>query len=434
MHHLLIFTGSALPPTGAGSGGTSLSLDTSVDWCLFADGDEQLNLKSSKLGNIAQQLPKQSKRRVTVVLSGEQVQLTQVEIPSQSAKHIRQALPYLVADQVVEPMESLHLAVPEKLPRKDGKVPVAIVRHKVLINIVDVLHEAGIEPDVILPDTLCVPWSAASQSMLWQPSRCLIRQDALAAQSVTAALFQPVAEASMASSEHREMVLYTAGGEQLDASVEAFVASYPDQVKLIQLKESVKEVLAVSAVDDSLEKINLLQGGYAVSANNKTDKDNSKFYGLAAFAAVLLVCLSLGSGWYFNKQADLAFDHQVKLFKEVFPNRRRIVNPRKEMGLYLNSGQSNDAQPGIIDIMQWLATAKTDIDASEGESIEIERIRFSAIRRNAELEVFAKNVNTLSALQKALEPSVVGDVQLVSASNSSSRSGNRSRGIIRMSL
>lgn len=423
MHQLLIFTQSPKQPS-------ALSLESELKWCLFTKGDTNLNIRTSKLSDIAAQasqtLAKTAKRRVTVVLSGEQVQLTQVDIPSQSAKHIRQALPYLVADQVVEPMETLHLAVPEKLPRKDGKVPVAIVRHQILINIIDVLSDAGLEPDAIIPETLCVPWSAASQSMLWQPTRCLIRQDALSAQSVTSNLFQPVAEASMASSAHREMVIYSTAGTEVDSNVQAFVASYPDQVKLIQLKESVEEVLAVNAIDDSLEKINLLQGGYAASASKTTEKTGGKFYSLVAFAAVLLVGLCLGSGWYFNKQADLAYQHQISIFKKVFPERRRIVNPRKEMARHLNGGQSQDTQAGIIEILQWLASAKGEV----GSSVQIERLKFNGPRRNSELEVFADNVNTLSALQKALEQYAAGDVKLVSASNT----GNNSRGIIRMSL
>ena len=62
-------------------------------------------------------------------------------------------------------------------------MPVAVVRHDLLINWLDQLYQHGIKPDWMCPDTLTVPWREHSRSFFVSGERVLYRHERFGAQA-----------------------------------------------------------------------------------------------------------------------------------------------------------------------------------------------------------------------------------------------------------
>jgi general secretion pathway protein L len=112
---------------------------------------------------------------IVVVVPGEDVLLTRAELPKSSAARLAQVLPYALEDQVLGTVEEQHFALGPA--GDDGRHAVAVVTRDRLDAWLRQLREAGVEADVLLPETLAVPLRGVQPAVLLDGSRCTVRTD-----------------------------------------------------------------------------------------------------------------------------------------------------------------------------------------------------------------------------------------------------------------
>lgn len=108
-----------------------------------------------------------------VVVPAEEVLLLEVErIPGSDATLAR-ALPYAVEDQLAVPVETQHVAW---APLPDpSRIAVAVVARDTMRRWLDALHDAGMEPEALVPEGLLLPIHATRPTLLVEGDRAVAR-------------------------------------------------------------------------------------------------------------------------------------------------------------------------------------------------------------------------------------------------------------------
>jgi general secretion pathway protein L len=111
-------------------------------------------------------------REVVVLVPAEDVLLTEVKLATRNRAQLVQAVPYAVEDLLLAPVEELQFAA----VRAGGDaVGVAVVAQGVLRGWLERLASAGIEPDVLLPDSLALPHAPGRAQVMLEDARATLR-------------------------------------------------------------------------------------------------------------------------------------------------------------------------------------------------------------------------------------------------------------------
>jgi general secretion pathway protein L len=106
-------------------------------------------------GNLADAAPVAKERQVVVIAPGSSVTLAQPELPVKSGAKLAQVVPYAMEESLAGEVEQFHFAI--GATGADGSTQVAALRREEMRGWLDALASAGIEPQAVVPDTLCVP-------------------------------------------------------------------------------------------------------------------------------------------------------------------------------------------------------------------------------------------------------------------------------------
>lgn len=95
---------------------------------------------------------------IVVLVPGAEVLLLEAPALSKNRSQLAKAVPFALEDQLAQPVEELHFALADTV--EAGTVGVAAVAHGKLKAWLAQLAEAGIQPDVLLPESLALPAGA----------------------------------------------------------------------------------------------------------------------------------------------------------------------------------------------------------------------------------------------------------------------------------
>jgi general secretion pathway protein L len=111
-------------------------------------------------------------REIVVLVPAEDVLLTEVKLAARNRAQLLQAVPYAVEDLLLDPVEDLHFTA----ARTGGvSVGVAVVAQRALRGWLDRLAADGIEPDVLVPDSLALPATPGRIHAMIEDGRATLR-------------------------------------------------------------------------------------------------------------------------------------------------------------------------------------------------------------------------------------------------------------------
>lgn len=393
-------------------GELGLNAEQLVDWNLYDDSSTLVNQGRHALKNLSEHIQRAVDAfDIAVIVPGEAVLLTDVSVPSQQLRQIKQALPYAVEELIADDIESVHLALPNNLDPKKPTVDVAVVSHQVLVDWLDELHSNRLSPSKILIDVLCVPQQNNTISLLVDENNVLIRtsnSSGIVVQKEDLALLLSDivsgAERHLEASIKPALIVHSST-QQDTANAEEVVAFLRDNydgydVKAMEYQETVFEVLANAAIDGSSSVFNLLQGGYAAKKDSQSSWYQWRFVAsIAVIGLLVYLTTTLFSGWYFQNQADGYDRKSVALYKQLFPNERRVVSPKKQMENHLRSvgvGSNGHFLKLLSDSAQQISNQDNQLE------LTIEELRFDSDRGDIQFEVQSASIDKLDLLKQAL--------------------------------
>jgi general secretion pathway protein L len=352
-------------------------------------------------GKLSELPPHNPATQITLLVPTEWLLLTQVKVPSKQQKHIQQALPFLVEENLAADIDTQHVTMAN---RKGEDVAVAIIERDRLQQILDQLGDIDLIPDAVAIDGLTLPLHTqsanqdlSSASLLLEEHRSSLRTGANLAVSVSSDNTAALLDSWQEQNPDSELHIYSTSPEiaekwrvQLESSAGA------QGITLIDHSDNVYQINNNPNAWGTT--LNLLQGEFAPRKKRQQSSVNLRLPAIAA--SVGLMCyigyLLLG-GFYFQYQADQQYQQTLELYRSYFPDDRRIVNVRTQTRNHLNNtgaGQSSEFLSLLGQFAQhWQPQAN---------NLQMQQIRFNRQRRELIIELNSKSIAQLDQLRNQL--------------------------------
>lgn len=329
-------------------------------------------------GRLADAAGLAARREVTVLLPGERVLLTAVDLPPMHGARMRQALAFALEDQVAGDVESLHCVAGTR--DADGRTPVAAVDREWLRACLARLRAAGIDPTSVVPDFLALPFQDGGISVAHDGERVLVRDGVAAG--------------------------FASEAETLDALLSARGRPATEPVRV---GGDLLTALSPQAVAPVLD---LLDGEFGRRKRRAPDLGAWRLP--AALAGVLVIVML--AGW-FVQYRNVAAEHEAlrgeieALFTRLVPG-EPMADPRAQIERKLGRGGS-----GSDELLLMLDATAAAFAAQPG--LEIAALAYTDGR--LELTVGANNAEQLDGLRERLGENTGVEAEIASASSRGER-------------
>jgi len=374
-----------------------------ASWALFDNLFNLIDHGCSPLASVrAQAGPEADDADVYAYVLGSVVMLTEVNIPSQQVAHLRKALPFMIEEHVIGDLRQTHLSVATK--RYGDAVPVAVVSHEQMIAWLEALHLAGLSPVAVIPEQLLLPREPGSLFVHVHRDRALLRLGdcrgaVVALENVAMILELALAERALPCSR----IELSACADSVDDmnrgdSLAAEIGSRLDRpVVRTNYEESLVELLSITARSPQTH-INLCQGGYRADPRSAENRAAWQRTWMTAAACLLVFVLaSLGAGYFIEVQARASQGEALALFREMFPDEKRVINLRRQAEARL--GATVSAGRGALGAMSALAAA---LASPEGTGVSLKALDYKASEGALNATVGARSLETIYALEKRI--------------------------------
>ena len=344
------------------------------------------------------ELPHEEDTEITCVFSGLDALLLNATMPTRNLQKVRQALPYLFEEQLIDDAETLHFAIGTFTA---DQLHVAVIAKNRLQEWLDALAETGLQVDQALIDTQLLNYQQNRWVIWCDEHTALVRTDPNTAfacdRDQLLTLLNALPEAAGEITHEQSLHIFHNG--ELD--IFPFSSHFPDRAITAQTAPVRFQFLTEhfsnqenTGKQKSTAPINLLQGEFARKKNNNLQK---KWAAIAASIALLLVVGSSALLWYKNTQLGNQYtqlqQEMASLYKSAFPNSTRVVDPKVQMKVQLKKLQGSVS--GADDIFKYLALlAQT---TSKNSAIEIQQIRYQ--KNSMELKFETESLQVIEKLK-----------------------------------
>ena len=350
-------------------------------------------------------------RRVVFFLPTEDLLLTTASVPARNRQRLLQALPFVLEDRLVQEIETLHFAVGSRL--SDGGTAVAVIERARLDGWLATLREAGIEPDMVVPDVLALPHEPGSWTLVNEGPISLVRTSAqggiaIDTENLSIVLEQALEEA--AADRPNRIVVH---GDEISSEWE-FLSLMGIETSAEPLPGPALDLLARNFRER--EAIDLLQGDY--NRREQLGRLYRPWLPVAAtLGAVILVNVVMTGYDFFHlsRESRQLQERVENLYRTAFPDARRVVNPRVQMERGLeNLRRGGTDAGGFLDILR--ATAPL---LRQSDTLVVQRLAYRENR--LELAVAINDFQSLDSLKQRLSEQTGMDVEIQSASAANGR-------------
>lgn len=370
----------------------SNQLDDPISWASFNANGVRLE---SKIQTSLSTIPT-GNRSVIVLIPSTSIVLTQADVPSKQWHRVVQAVPYVLEEQLAEDIDNLHFA----LGKRDaiGSIAVAVITHNQMVTYLQQLKTINLTPTMLIPDILAVPQPQQGWGLLPLDNIVLVRTGpqagfAIEPQCLSVALSLALLESQTDLPE--QFVIFT------DTHTPSLL---PHLAELeIPIIEEVHETNVFAWLELSNAKnngLNLLQGNY---------RPQNKIVNLWRPWRLTAALLILLGGLHIAKQV-LAYQQLVqqrqtlttqieKIYRETFPQARKIVNPPVQMEQQLQQLRTQQNQPTATEhFLAWLNQVSTTLQHTPG--FKLQQLDYQLGRLELSLEI--DNLQALEHLKQRL--------------------------------
>ncbi|WP_455202004.1 type II secretion system protein GspL, partial [Kaarinaea lacus] len=380
--------------------------------------------------------------RVVVFVSGVEVVLTDVALPSMNKQKLLKAIPFALEEQLASDVEDNHFAAGDR--QAADSVNVAIVERKIIEMWLQGLNDVGIQPDVLTTEVLGVPYAENTWTLLLKSadkqskSKAILRNNLQAGIALDVANVVPLLRSMLESTaegqgpEKLNVVVCDAGSVESDSVPDSLQqnpsASMSDEQQAIAsqlqaLGDQLEVDVEVNKAEQSfliylaqqfeeLKSINLLQGDY--SRRERLEKMFRPWFPAAGIAAAwLLMQIGLMIFDYQKLAArDLELRSQIsKVYRDAFPESKNIVDPKRQMEQKLGELRKQTNQSTDMFVL----LAKAGDVLSDTDTLLIRTLRFKEETLDLDFEI--SDLQSLDELKIRLINETDLDVNIQSASS-----------------
>ena len=379
-----------------------ISEESQVDWFLYNQQGMLLDQSRCGLDAVHSAFPVVGDINLTVIVPSTFTFLTRVAIPASHLRQIQQALPFVVEELIAEDIESVHIATEAKLDPKAASYDIAVIKHEILIDMLDVLAKSRLKPKVLLPEVHLLPYQTQSLSVLIDAEQVLLRWGDYAGSSVSlnhsGMVSQLLADTlSQQHIQHLQLITFEASDNEV---VESIKKQFEDFViQETSFKNTISELLAEKAASNAYPGINLLQGGYGAEKKSRLlDTQGFKIAQAAVVVLAVYLLTALGTGLYFEYQTEQIRAESKELYRKLFPGERRVVNPKRQMLTHVGRFAGNSGGSQFLSLLGHVA----DKWNNNGVVPELNQLRYNVDRKQLQVELKTQSIAQLDQFKQRL--------------------------------
>lgn len=253
---------------------------------------------------------------VIFLVSASDVLLMEINLPVKNRRLLKKALPFALEDWLTQDVDQYHLAWS---PQYKDRVLVAAIAHETMQHRVNHFQTAAINLQAIYPETLLLPLQQDGAAVLIDRGRAIVRYGNCSGGGIDSAHLPMLLEKVIAENQQiRSVRIWT-------------TELMPELVLDKNIGIESKLILSGLAflIDHKQEplELNLLSSPY--SQNDKAQKNWQVW--LPSIALILMAFVwqfgvALNNYWSYKDQLLALQTQNQQLFKQTFPNIKRLVN------------------------------------------------------------------------------------------------------------
>ncbi|QUN06050.1 type II secretion system protein GspL [Shewanella yunxiaonensis] len=307
-------------------------------------------------------------RPVDVLVPGDAISLTTVNLPGKAQRQALKALPYMLEDSLAQSVDELHFVAG---PRDGDTLHVAIVAHTLVQEWLEWLSNAGLKPRKLVPDCLALPLQGCDWALVEINGQILLRRG--------------IADGLSVSRDWFDVLLPTLIE---DLATPPTVACYSQfsaagvDCQLQQLDLPLL-VLAKGYLD---APFNLLTGRYTPKREYSKQLLPWKKVAAVAALALLLALANKGLNIYQLHTQTAALKTQTESIYRTVAGNSRIVNVRSQTEALLRSLQGQGSGGELFEMLGSLQQAFKQVP-----DLKPENLRFDGTRGEIRMQVTAKD-------------------------------------------
>lgn len=351
---------------------------------------------------------------ITLVISGMNMVATQVNIPSKQTRHIAQAIPFMIEDQVVQDVADLHFVIGSR--DDEGNIPVLAIPHEVMTATCDIFEHFDLPLDSVVADMLCLPMADNEWTLAVDGSHLLLRRAPWSGMAIEMDAAPVVLSAILDHWEDKpELVRVLVCEAQLSPNLKNWLKSQiSSSFANLELPLEYDEIDATKfgIVCQELNREagkkrphDFMQGTYGMKSRRRKPS-GFNWKPLAALVAMFLVLhtafLYVQAAKY-NAEAERIAGETKALYKQLFPRDQRVVNIKRQMQTHLDNYLRGG---GGDDFMVLLATTGKEIrslNATSKDAIQPRRVSYDEGQGDLRLDLIVKDYAQLEAFKNRLE-------------------------------
>jgi|GEM_PF-1846620 len=349
-----------------------------------------------------------SGKRVELVLSNTDIHFGQVNLPNKAQRHLRKAVPYLLEEQLADNIDSVFIAIGERL--NSGETPVRVIQREYLQQILQAFKQAEIKLDSVRVDLDLLESPEEGYLLTLKDEQLLTSESDGARWSCDKDDFAWLVQKKISQSQNSQKESDSqASDEDLavaqlmqvivdsDESYQWFENQLPAGIfaPRSQVVESIPQYLAQSHQPE----FNLLQAEFEPKIENSPLKKMLKK--LATLAAIILVAHIFYQGsqlFTLDNKLTLLTQERNALRKQGFPNRKRVTE--KTLSIHMKTVGGGSGESSFLAMLQSTSEKVKDL-----QSLYPTNISYDSARNELRMDLIAKDLPTLNQYRDDLKQS-----------------------------
>ncbi len=371
--------------------------DPLVTWAWQDQDRLQLAPQASLLSQLAEQLPAALKaallHRVAIILPSEAVSLYLLDLPQVQKKHWLKAVPYALEEKLAEDVEQLHFSL--GAIERDKTVKVSVISKHLLQHCLTQLAHYHFYPLYMVSEVALLPKADAIQQIFREGEKAFIR---LAPDSVVT-----LAQEQVAIALHKLM-------PPSEANI-----LLSQQIEIVSLPDLCNEFIRQIS-DRSV--LNVLQGHFK-QRTQKTASISQLSWRSVAILLILALFIKFslyaGEALYYGHQANALKEQSEALYRNYFPQTKKIHNVKRELKAKLRQANLGNNQTSFLVLLSKVHQPLTDLTRQNAASLDIQSLDYDQAQGQLRIEVYLPDFPALDTLKKAVEQA--GLVMVIDAAN-----------------
>lgn len=363
-----------------------------------------------------------------ILLNSQCLHINQLQLPTQNMQKLLKAVPYAIEEFIADDVEDFHFVVAKNKHNKSTSV--VGINRDTLNKIIQVFQKANISIEKIIPDALCLAANSIEQwACLNFKNDSYLQTDITDGMVVSHDILPYIVSSKIRDEEHEcpAKILLFSEQENTDCfdilKQETVIAE--SGIELINIVYNTHPLVVFCGNYKQAAALNLLQNEF--KPRRKSTGYWQHWRLTASLAAVWLI-LHLGLTGFQHaqlKEANTITKAKIeKIYKQSFPQSRKIVNPRVQMEQKLKElkGSAGNSNNGLI----FLLAESFGTLSHDKKNITLQSLTFRNNRMDIGLE--GSNLQAVENLNKNLN----NNTKIKSEITSSSSEKDKVKGNLRI--